>query len=246
MDGWVSVEDLVERGFDRSSVVMANEAHDGMRRCVRTREVGVRMVKAAHDAGVRRLAMEALPWPIKDVAGPIRELPEAVGGYLAQPEMRTLIGTALDLGWTLWAYEMQFEYDPSTDPRDFLTIRHTNRREREQAANIAQLLRQSPGEPLLVWCGNGHAYKESVTDWTPMGWHVRQTTDVDPFVIDQTITVQWEGRQERTVSLALDAMSDVLARLGGTAGILADQAPDPWGARTGVDAFVVAIDNAMT
>jgi len=246
MDRWMSVEDLVEHGFGRSMVVMANEAHDGMRRCVRTREVGVRIVHAAHEVGVRRLAMEALPWPAKDVAGPIRKLPDPGGGYLAQPEMQTLISTALGLGWTLWAYEMRMEFDPSTDPQELLTMSFTNRREREQATNIVDLLRRSPGEPLLVWCGNGHACKEPIGDWTPMGWHVRQSIDVDPFVIDQTVTVQWQGDHEPGVRSALEAMSDVLARFGGAAGILADQAPDPWKARTRVDALVIAGSNDMT
>ena len=99
MEGWRPVEDLVRWGFGHAPVVMANEAHNGLARCVRTREVGVRMVQAAHEAGVRRLAMEALHWPARDVPGPITTLPDARGGYLAQPEMRALIGTALDLGW---------------------------------------------------------------------------------------------------------------------------------------------------
>lgn len=60
MEGWCPVEDLVRWAFAHAPVVMANEAHNGLARCVRTREVGVRMVRAAHEAGVRRLAMEAL------------------------------------------------------------------------------------------------------------------------------------------------------------------------------------------
>jgi hypothetical protein len=56
------------------------------------------MIRAAHEAGVRRLAMEALPWPARDVAGPIRAIPEWDIGYLAQPDMRRLIAAALELG----------------------------------------------------------------------------------------------------------------------------------------------------
>ena len=63
VQGWRSAEELVRWGFAHAPVVMANEAHSGLARCVRTREVGCRMVRAAHEAGVRRLAMEALPWP---------------------------------------------------------------------------------------------------------------------------------------------------------------------------------------
>jgi hypothetical protein len=50
MEGWCPVEGLVRRGFAHASVVMANEAHSGLARCVRTREVGVRMIQAAHEA----------------------------------------------------------------------------------------------------------------------------------------------------------------------------------------------------
>jgi len=82
VQGWRPVEDLIRWGFGQAPVVMANEAHSGLTRCVRTREMGVRMIQAAHEAGVRRLAMEALPWPAKDTPGPIRAIPPADGGYL--------------------------------------------------------------------------------------------------------------------------------------------------------------------
>jgi hypothetical protein len=40
MEGWRPVEDLIRWGFGHAPVVMANEAHSGLARCVRTREVG--------------------------------------------------------------------------------------------------------------------------------------------------------------------------------------------------------------
>jgi hypothetical protein len=95
---------------------MANEAHNGLARCIRTRDVGVRMVRAAHEAGVRRLTMEVLRWPAKGSPGPIRAVPPANGGYLGQPDMRRLMDTALELGWSLWAYEAVFEATADTDP----------------------------------------------------------------------------------------------------------------------------------
>jgi hypothetical protein len=52
VEGWRPVEDLVRWGFAHAPVVMANEAHSGLARSVRTREMGVRMVRAAHEAGV--------------------------------------------------------------------------------------------------------------------------------------------------------------------------------------------------
>ena len=144
MEGWRPVEDLVRWGFAHAPVVMANEAHNGLARCVRTREVGVRMIRAAHEAGVRRLAMEALPHRPGDTQGPILAVPPDTEGYLAQPEMRRLIGTALDLGWTLWAYEAVIDITPDTDQDHLRSMEFTNWREREQAANLCRSAGRGP------------------------------------------------------------------------------------------------------
>ena len=146
MEGWRPVEDLVRWGFEHAPVVMANEAHNGLARCIRTREVGIRMIQAA----------------------------------------------------------------------------------------------------LLVWCGNGHATKEKSEDWVPMGWHFRELSGVDPFVIDQDVTVDFGEEGQQWVRELLEYLSDVLAAHGGTAGILRDQAPQPLDGWVGVDALVVSTDNEMT
>jgi hypothetical protein len=245
VDGWRSVEELVQWGFAHAPVVMANEAHSGLKRCVRTREVGVRMIRAAHEAGVRRLAMEALPWPAGDVPGPILDIPPASGGYLGQPDMRRLIAAALELGWSLWAYEAVKEMTADTDPATFLTMEFTNWREREQAANLCRLTAADPAKPLLVWCGNGHASKNQISDWIPMGWHYRTMSGTEPFVIDQTVTVDFEIRSQPWVAELLAGLAETLAAHGGTAAILRDQAPPPldgWRA----DALVVSTENSLT
>jgi erythromycin esterase-like protein len=77
--------------------------------------------------------------------------------------------TALDLGWTLWAYDAVIEAKPGQDPANFLTMEFTNWREREQAQNLCRVLATAPGEPLLVWTGNSHASKEPAHEWIPMG-----------------------------------------------------------------------------
>jgi hypothetical protein len=53
MDGWFGGgADAV--GIRPAPVVMANEAHSGLARCIRTRNIGVGMIGSAHQAGVRR------------------------------------------------------------------------------------------------------------------------------------------------------------------------------------------------
>jgi hypothetical protein len=243
VEGWRSVEELVQWGFAHAPVVMANEAHNGLARCVRTREMGIRMIRAAHEAGVRRLAMEALPWPGRDVPGPIRAVPPADDGYLAQPDMRRLIAAALELGWSLWAYEAVFEVT-DTDPAQLMSMEFTNWREREQAANLSQLTMAAPAEPLLVWCGNGHASKEKSGDWIPMGWHFRALSGTDPFVIDQTVTVSFQDRSRPWVQALLAEVGETLAAHDGTAGILRSQAPAPLDS-CHVDAVVVSTENTL-
>jgi hypothetical protein len=243
-DGWCSVEDLTRYAFTQARVVMANEAHSGLARCVRTREVGVRMIRAAHAAGVRRIAMEALPLPSDGTLGPIRAIRADAGGYLAQPEMRKLIGTALELGWTLWAYEAAIPRD--ADPADLLSMEFTNKREREQARNLGRLVADAPAEPLLAWCGNSHAAKEATGEWIPMGHHFTLLSGAAAFVIDQDVTVDFTGESSPWVQELLVSIGDQLAALGGTAGILREQAPPPLDARRGVDAVVVSTDNALT
>jgi hypothetical protein len=245
MDGWCSVEALTQWGFAHAAVLMANEAHSGLKRCVRTRVVGIRMVQAAHEAGVRRLAMEALPWRPGGEPGPIREIPPDGGGYLDQPDMRALMTAALDLGWTLWAYDAIIESRPGQDPAEFLTMEFTNWREREQAQNLCRVLAAAPGEPLLVWTGNSHAAKEPAQEWISMGCHFPGLSGIEPFVVDQTVTVDFGHGAGDWHQKLLDSLSDTLAAHDGTAGILCEQAPESlagWPA----DAVIVSTDNALS
>ena len=246
VEGWCSVEELIGWGFAHAPVVMANEAHSGLTRCIRTREMGIRMIRAAHEAGVRRLAMEALPWPARDTPGPIVAIPPAHGGYLAQPDMQRLITAALELGWSLWAYEAVFEAAARTDPAKMLTMEFTNWRDREQARNLCRVRAVAPAEPLLVWCGNSHACKEAAQEWVPMGWHFRAMSGTDPFVIDQTVSVTFEGEPQPWVRELLATLGQTLAAYGGTAGILRDHAPAPLNSWPGVDAVVVSGHNTLT
>jgi len=224
VEGWGSVEELTRWGFTHAPVVMANEAHSGLTRCIRTREIGIRIIQAAHRAGVRRLAMEALRWPAGNSPGPIQAIPPIDGGYLAQPDMRRLIATALELGWSLWAYEAVI--GTGKDQAELLSPEFTNWREGAQAQNLCQLLAAAPEDPLLVWCGNGHASKHADGEWVPMGHHFTAISGIQHFVIDQAVTIDFPGHGPQPwVQELLAALSDTLAAHGGTTGILRDQAP---------------------
>jgi hypothetical protein len=236
---WRSVEELICHGFDRSQVVIVNEAHDGLLRCVRTRTVGLQVLDAAHEIGVRRFAMEALNKEFAEHANELRRLPEATRGFLAQPDMRALIDHALQLGWTLFAYEADIAA-LSADGPDGQDMRAINRREAEQARNLAKL--SSTAEKMLVWCGNGHLIKAPVQEWRPMGFVLHEEHHIDAFAVDQTRTVEWP---DRGPSVCVDGFSAQLSNHGGVAGFLRDEAPDGW-ISAGADAYVLALDNEMT
>jgi hypothetical protein len=46
---WYTPGQLVATGLDASPLLVANEGHNGLSRCVRARVIGIRMVQAAHD-----------------------------------------------------------------------------------------------------------------------------------------------------------------------------------------------------
>jgi hypothetical protein len=79
-----------------------------------------------------------------------------------------------------------------------------------------------------------------------MGWQFRDISGVDPFVIDQDVTVDFGEEGQQWVQDLLASLDDVLAAHGGTAGILRDQAPPPLDGWAGVDALVVSTDNELT
>jgi hypothetical protein len=218
---------------------MMNEAHHGLLRCPRTRRVGRAILPAAHAFGVRHLAMEAL-WSRELVAeaNETRRLPPAEG-YLGQQELRELVQAALDLGWTLIAYEA----DLSSKPAGYanLSREETNRRELEQARNLVAAL---PDGPLLVWCGNSHLLRQPLEDWRPMGWQFAELAGFPAFALDQTGTVDWPGdRRPTPARLWADAFADELA--AGERGFALEEAPPNWCGHDGVDAVLLSSDNAM-
>jgi hypothetical protein len=246
---WRSPEGLDEIGFSRSRVVMMNEAHDGWLRCVRTRRIGTRVLPVAHAAGVRHLAMEALFDPeLVEEANDSRHLPEVRGpSYLSQPEMRVLIQTALDFGWTLMGYEADMRLAP--DGWDPMGEAFTNWREEQQARNLLSALEDiSSDRRVLVWCGNGHLYKnlppEGDRTWVPMGSRFQEMSDIEPFAIDQTQTVEFGHPVPRAQASFMKSHASTLKSLGGTAGFLTEEAPSPW-AMCGVDALLLSTDNHM-
>jgi hypothetical protein len=243
---WRTPQELVQEGFRRSRVVMLNEAHDGLTRCVRTRRVGRQILPSIHAMGARHLAMEALTPDDAEAANATRRPPHDTDGYLAQPDMGQLIQTALKMGWTLWPYEADIDHAPTAIVEQGLgSLAFTNWREAEQARHLAAVLAGLPAsDRLLVWCGNSHASKAASPDWTPMGHHFTALVQEEAFVIDQTVTVAFAGFEQQQAVLVAE-LAPILDRYGRTAGLLVEEA-GPLSCWPGVDALILSTDNAMT
>ena len=257
---WHTPEELIDIGFRRSRVVMMNEAHNGLKRCIRTRQIGQRILPTAHTCGVRHLAMEALPPPFAEECNQTRQVPfEKQAGYMAQPEMIEFIQAALQLGWTLISYEADrrkwFKNRSGIDVQmssselqkhqaEMLSVEYTNWREEQQALNLIVSLQSMPaGAPLLVWCGNSHHSKVIEPQWLPMGFQFHQHGSIDPFVIDQTPTVKFDNNEVHFEFVK--QFADELNNLGGTAGFLTENAPAIFGSIPYADAFILSIHNEL-
>lgn len=233
---WMSPSEIVAYGFATSPVVMMNEAHSGWLRCARTRRIGREILPAAHDAGCRHLAMEALPNMSDGPTVGVVSLPD--GGYVAQPEMREFIDAARALGWTLIGYEISYHDDA-------LNWESTNRRELVQASNLVAAWRQIGESPMLVWCGNGHHAKRSAMDWIPMGVRFKDLAGLEPYSIDQTATVSFASGHPPNIELN-DDLRRTLDGLGGTAGFVAADPPPGLEVPDYYDALILSTDNDMS
>jgi hypothetical protein len=132
------------------------------------------------------------------------------------------------------------------DPAELLSLEYSNWRDREQARNLCRVLAASPGEPLLVWAGPGHIHRDETAGWVPMACHFPAMSGIEPFIIDQTVSIDFGGQPQPWVPSLLRTLGAILAAHGGTIGILREQAPPPLNTWHGVDAVIVSVDNAFT
>jgi len=192
--------------------------------------------------------MEALYEPFVKEANETRRLPSSPG-YLGQENMRALVADALALGWNLVPYECDFNLWHG----DTRTAEFGNWRDAEEAQNLTEFVARSPlGLKLLVWCGNSHQRKTPQAypglrrlTWIRLGQRFRELSGIDPFVIDQSVTVEYRWRRSPR-RRDVKRYGAELRALGGTGGFLREEDPDPgWRDDLSADAWVLSLDNAM-
>jgi hypothetical protein len=150
-------------------VIMLNEANNKPLH----RAFAYSLLDVLYNRGFRYLAMEMLnPMPDHELT----KLTYQTGHFATEPVAGELIRQALDLGFTLVAYEDPQGNKHSPTERDSI-----------QALNIARVLKQDPEAKIFVYASYGHIAEKSTTpDFIPMGMAFKRMTGIDPLTIDQT------------------------------------------------------------
>lgn len=151
-----------------SQVVMINEAHEKPQHRVFTAS----LLEDLYQQGFRYLAMETLsPFPNAS----LRQVNMLLGHYTCEPLAGELVRKALELGYTLVAYE------------DSSATHTVNQREYTQAQKIYQILEKEPKAKILVHAGQGHVEEGAGSDGRiPMAAYFKIIAGIDPLTIDQT------------------------------------------------------------
>ncbi|MEO1714861.1 MAG: hypothetical protein AAFU60_16140, partial [Bacteroidota bacterium] len=163
---------------EHKELVILSEAHHKPQHRVFTRE----LLEVLYDDGFRYLGLETLMpsyeaedgyWlmdTLLEERGYCLNMP-VTGYYTREPQMANLVREAIDLGYTLFAYEKT----QSDDPRDLA-----------QAKNIKRFLDQKGRGKTVIHCGWYHAIETGVVkrqDENWMAYHLKNLTALDPITV---------------------------------------------------------------
>lgn len=168
-----AVEAIVEASRGHR-VVMLNEAHVASRH----RSFLGRLIRALHGEGFTHLAAETFNPSVAELKKGDQLSPQH-GWYILDPAFAEAVREALELGWSLAAYE-QREDQRSAAPG--LSDTATLVREQAQADNFGALLRAEPDARFLVFVGYGHLQESG----PPFAARFKHDTGIDPLTVGQS------------------------------------------------------------
>jgi len=164
----VNARDYIIERSKIEQIIIINEAHTYPNHRTFTHS----LLQRLYDNGFRYLGLEAL----SDTTINERKYPIIESGYYTkETEFGNLVYAALNIGFTLFGYDV-FEH---------------NGKEREiaQARNIANFIEQNPYGKVLIHCGHDHVIEGKPNNLTwekAMAGRLKEYTQINPFTIDQT------------------------------------------------------------
>jgi hypothetical protein len=123
--------------------------------------------------GFRYLAMEMLN---NSSSKELTKLTRETGFYTAEPLAGEMVRTALDLGFTLVAYE-----------DTLATVHSASERDSIQAANIYKVIQHDTTARIIVYGGYGSIAETNTwdTSYIPMAMTFKKISGIDPLTVDQ-------------------------------------------------------------
>lgn len=148
-------------------VVMLNEAHNKPLH----RAFTASLLEDLYAMGFKYLAMETLN---QFSNASLKQVNILTGHYSCEPIGGELVRKALNLGFTLVAYD------------DSSNNHSVNQREYAQAENINKILQKDPSAKILVLAGDKHIEEGATSDdRIPMAAYFKIVSGIDPLTIDQ-------------------------------------------------------------
>jgi hypothetical protein len=163
----LNAKDYILNRSKKEEIIIINEAHHNSSHRVFTTS----LLKGLYNNGYRFIGLEALRDSlINQRKFPIRES----GYYIQEPQFGNLVTQAIKIGFTVFGY----------DTKD----KNGKEREREQAENIARIIKRNPSSKFLIHCGYDHVIEgtPNVKSWEKaMAGRLIGLTKINPFTIDQ-------------------------------------------------------------
>ena len=181
-----AVDYIIERAA-QEQIIIINEAHHKPRHRVFTHQ----LLEGLYEQGYRYFGMEMLLNDFQDTSSLLHDTllmergfplnSQITGAYILEPQMANLVRKALQLGFTLFAYERT----------------QKGNRELFQASNIKRkILDRDPSAKLLIHCGWYHALESENRDKKWMAQYLRELTGINPFTIYQDLLIERHCTQE--------------------------------------------------
>jgi hypothetical protein len=166
---------------EKQQVMMINEEH----RTPVHRALTLRLLPILYTKGFRYFAAETVDESDTDLNR--RGYPtQKTGYYTADPVYADVIRTALKLGYKVVPYEYT---STGCQPKPDNPFSCQEERERGQAQNLVdRILKKDPQAKIFVHVGRSHNAKIKYEgQFAAMGWHFRDISKINPFVIDQVM-----------------------------------------------------------
>jgi hypothetical protein len=169
----VAALDYIIEQSKENQVIIINEAHHNSFHRVFTKA----LLQKLYEEGYTNLGLEALgngeflDSTLNERKYPVQE----TGFYTKDPQFGNLIREALEIGYTLFAYENMG--NGGGKPREIA-----------QARNIEKVIKAKPDEKFLIHCGFAHALEGTHRSWEKaMAGRLTEYTGINPLTINQVL-----------------------------------------------------------